>query len=211
MIGKFINMNLLNITSIRKKSVQLLFVSLVISLNLNAQNSDTTYKVNAVIGLGYSYFISSLTEFDGYNPHSYNATLKIMWQPEHLLRVGLESGFLSLYTVNQNEFNSEYGKTNIDLSLSAIPIILLFTMEFFEDFEISSGVGVYFLFNNIDSHDNKVSNSVFSNGYYSSLAYYYPLSKDFKIGGELKYYYISKIEDADISMQLSVKYNLLEY
>ena len=189
----------------------LIFPLMAISSKSFGQTADTTYKVNAVVGFGYSYFISSLSELDGFNPHSFNATAKIMWQPEHLLRVGIESGYLSLYSYKQSGFTSEYGTTDVKSSLSAVPIILIFSMELFREFEISTGVGVYFLFSEIDSYDNKVSSSVFSNGYYSSLSYYYPFNQEIRIGGELKYYYISKIEDADFSFQFILKYNFLEY
>lgn len=189
----------------------LIFTIMIFSARSFGQSSDTTYKVNAVLGFGYSYFITSLSELEGLNPHSFNATVKIMWQPEHLLRVGIESGYLSFYSYKQSGFTSEYGTTDVKSSLAAVPIILVFAMELFDNLEVSSGVGVYFLFSEIDSYNNKVSSSVFSNGYYSSLSYYYPLNKDIKIGGELKYYYISKIEDADISLQFIFKYNFWEY
>lgn len=175
------------------------------------QAQDTTYKVNAVFGFGYSYFLTSLSNLDGLNQHSFNSTLKIMWQPEHLLRVGIESGYLSFYSYEETGFKSEYGTTDVKSSLSAIPIILLFSMELFDNLEVSSGVGVYFLFSKINSFGNEVSSSVFSNGYYGSIAYFHPLNRDLSIGGELKYYYLSKIEDADLTIQLVVKYNFLEY
>jgi hypothetical protein len=187
-----------------------IFLIAIYSQNFG-QQSDTTYKVNAIVGLGYSYFLTSLTELDGLNPHSFNATAKIMWQPEHLLRVGIESGYLSFYSYKQSGFTSEYGTTDVKSSLSAIPIILVFAMELFDGLEVASGVGVYFLFSEIDSYNNKVSSSLFSNGYYSSVSYYFPLNRDLSIGGELKYYYISKIEDADLSLQLVLKYNFFEY
>lgn len=187
------------------------FISIAISFNCFAQEADTTYKVNVIAGLGYSYFITSLAELDGLNPHSFNATVKIMWQPEHLLRVGIESGYLSFYSYEQTGFTSEYGTTDVKSSLAAVPIILVFAMELFDNLEVSSGVGVYFIFSEIDSYNNKVSSSVFSNGYYASLSYYRPLNHDISIGGELKYYYLSKIEDADLTVQLVFKYNLGEY
>lgn len=188
-----------------------LLFSLALSLKCFAQSADTTYKVNAIIGLGYSYFLTSLNNLDGFNAHSFNATAKIMWQPEHLLRVGIESGYLSFYSYKQSSFTSEYGTTDVKSSLSAVPIILVFAMELFDRLEVSSGVGVYFLFSEIESFNNKVSSSVFSNGYYSSLSYFHPLNNDLSIGGELKYYYLSKIEDADLSLQVVLKYSFLEY
>jgi len=184
---------------------------IVASFRCFGQGADTTYKVNAIVGLGYSYFITSLAELDGLNPHSFNATAKVMWQPEHLLRVGIESGYLSFYSYKQGGFTSEYGTTDVKSSLSAIPIILVFAMELFDRLEVASGVGVYFLFSEIDSYNNKVSSSVFSNGYYASLSYFHSLNHDISIGGELKYYYLSKIEDADLSLQFILKYNFLEY
>lgn len=189
----------------------LIFALYIFSSSTYSQNTDTTYKVNAVFGLGYSYFISSLDNLVGFNPHSFNATAKVMWQPEHLLRVGIESGYLSFYSYKQSSFTSEYGTTEVKSSLSAVPIILVFSMELFDNFEIASGVGVYFLFSEIDSYNNKVSSSVFSNGYYASLSYLHPLNDDLSIGGDLKYYYLSKIEDANLSMQLVLKYSFLEY
>ena len=188
----------------------IIFLAVISSQNFG-QEADTTYKVNAIVGLGYSYFITSLTDLDGLNPHSFNATAKIMWQPEHLLRVGIESGYLSFYSYKQSGFTSEYGTTDVKSSLSAIPIILVFAMELFDRFDVASGGGVYFLFSEIDSYNNKVSSSVFSNGYYASLSYFLSLNRDLSIGGELKYYYISKIEDADIALQFIFKYNFLEY
>jgi hypothetical protein len=184
---------------------------IVFSLKCFSQSADTTYKVNAILGLGYSYFLTSLNNLVGFNANSFNATAKIMWQPEHLLRVGIESGYLSFYSYKQSSFTSEYGTTDIKSSLSAVPIILVFAMELFDKLEVSSGVGVYFLFSEIESFNNKVSSSVFSNGYYSSLAYSHPLNNDLSIGGELKYYYLSKIEDADLSLQVVLKYSFLEY
>ncbi|NWF88389.1 MAG: hypothetical protein HXY50_02900 [Ignavibacteriaceae bacterium] len=187
------------------------FFFLILSFKNAAQTTDTTYKVNAIFGLGYSYFLTSLSELDGLNPHSFNSTIKIMWQPEHLLRVGIESGYLSFYSYKQTGFTSEYGTTDVKSSLAAVPIILAFAMELFDRIEVSSGVGIYFLFSEIDSYNNNVSSSVFSNGYYASLSYFHPLYRDISIGGELKYYYISKIEDADLSLQLTLKYSFLEY
>ncbi len=195
----------------RAKIIFSLLFSIVLSIKCFSQSADTTYKVNAILGIGYSYFLTSLSELDGFNPHSFNATAKIMWQPEHLLRVGIESGYLSFYSYKQSSFTSEYGTTDIKSSLSAVPIILVFAMELFDNAEVSSGVGVYFLFSEIDSYNNKVSSSVFSNGYYASLSYLHPLNADLSIGGDLKYYYLSKIEDADLSMQLVLKYSFLEY
>jgi len=65
----------------------LILIFMAISSRCFGQAADTTYKVNAVVGLGYSYFFSPLSELDGFNPHSFNATARIMWQPEHLLRI----------------------------------------------------------------------------------------------------------------------------
>ncbi|MFH1194221.1 MAG: outer membrane beta-barrel protein [bacterium] len=198
-------------TRIRSKISIMILFSIIISIECFAQENDTTYNVNAVIGLGYSYYISSFINDDGFNPHSFNLTAKFMWQPEHLLRVGIESGYLSLYSLNKKNFESDYGTADVKISLAAIPIILVFSMELFEDFEVSSGVGVYLLLSDTDFYNNKVSSTVFSNGYYSALSYYFPMNDDISLGGELKYYYMSKIEDSNLTLQFLFKYNLLRY
>lgn len=197
---------------LNKFLIQLPFLFLfILSTVSRGQAADSTYKVNIFVGAGYSYYLSSFENYDGFNPGSFNITAKIMWQPEHLLRVGIESGYLSLYSVHQNNFESEYGSTDVDISLSAVPLILIFSMELFENFELTSGVGVFFLLSNVGSYDNKVSSTVFSNGYSAAASYYFPVNEEISLGGELKYYYMSKIEDSDLSLQFLFKYNLLCY
>lgn len=198
---------------ITRYQIKILFI-IVISFypaDLSAQSIDTTYEVNTFIGAGYSYYISTFDKYAGFNPHSYNLSFRIMWQPEHLLRIGIETGYISLYNLKQSSFESEFGTTEVKISLGAVPVFLVTSMEVFENFELSSGVGIYLLLTKSDFYENKVSSTVFSNGYYGAGSYYFPINEDIDIGAEVKFYYMSKIEDSDLTLQCVFKYNLLRY
>ena len=181
-----------------------------IAVNVVAQENTPPYRVNVSIGSGYSYYITSL-EMNSMNKHSFNATAKIMWQPEHLLRVGIESGYLPLYTLERKNFRSKSGTTDVAISLDAVPVMLVFAMELYPGFEVSAGLGGMILYSSMESFDNKVVSSSWSNGVALGVGWMTPVAEKVHVGGEVKWYNIAKIEDSAVVVQVALKYNLLSY
>jgi hypothetical protein len=64
--------------------------------SMYAQSMNSTYSVSSYINFGYTRFISELDDND-LNKNGFSGTIRIMWEPEHLLSVGIESGYLNLY------------------------------------------------------------------------------------------------------------------
>lgn len=175
------------------------------------RSQETLYKVNITFGGGYSYYISSL-QIDKLKKFQPGFTTRIMWQPEHKLRVGIESGYQKLYSLfREGFFSPEYGTTDVDLRLSAIPILLVFSMEIHPGVEIDAGIGEYILLTYVNSYNNTVVSYSFTNGFLLGGSYHFPLTNSLQIGATFRWLYFSKIEDALTSLQFSVKYTLLSY
>lgn len=175
-----------------------------------AQSRDVGYKVNLDLGFGYSYYLTSL-EYENLHYRPFVLTTRLMWQPEHLLRIGLESGYVPLYLIETKEAQSVFGETDITISLDALPIMFIFSMEVHSKFEIYGGIGGFILFSEMNSFDNKVSSISWSNGSEIGASFWFFQKGDWQIGSEMKTYYISKLDDWDLLLQLRIQYELFAF
>jgi hypothetical protein len=138
-----------------------------------------------------------------------------MWHPEHLLSLGIESGYTYLYSVKSSINSVEFGYSEIKASMISVPLMMVSSMRIFPltlpDFEVHGGGGVYWLFNNGELYGRNISSSIFSFGYNLGATYLVPLSQAFSIGAEVKYYYISKLQDSDIGLKILFSYDFLSW
>ena len=195
--------------------VNIVFATLIISLTAclsqsYAQTDDFEYAVTAYINAGYSRFISEL-DYEDLNKNGFSGTIRLMWEPEHLLSIGLESGYLQLYDITTQITYEDTITFNGSSELTAVPIIAVYSMELFENFKLSVGSGIFLLTSKVDALGNPVNSEQVSTGVLGSVSYYHPLSQTISLGGEIKYYLINKIEDGDLTLQLSLQYRFLTY
>ncbi|MCW9064807.1 MAG: hypothetical protein OQJ78_00810, partial [Ignavibacteriaceae bacterium] len=73
------------------------------------------------------------------------------------------------------------------------------------------GSGIFLLTSKVDALGNPVNSNQVSTGVLGSASYYHPLSHIISLGGEIKYFLINKIEDSDLTFQLSFQYRFLTY
>lgn len=209
----------------RKNKIILVIIFFLLSntVPLQAESSDNEYRLNTYIGMGYNRFISNLEE-NGLNKNGFNVTLRILWKPEHLLRVGLETGYVKLFSVNVNNLNTdEFGGTSLKSRMSAVPLFLVWSMDLGKMFEVNIGTGGFLLYSSVESFGNRVTSTEFSNGYIISLTYLRNLSPDIDVGIELKWDYVNKIgnelrwgslkrlSDGNILVQIVFKYTILKW
>ena len=175
-----------------------------------SQTDDPEYAVTTYINAGYSRFISEL-DFKDLNKNGFTGTIRIMWEPEHLLSIGIESGYLQLYDISTQLTIQDTITFNGSSELTAVPILAVFSMELFENFKISVGSGMFLLTSKVDALGNPVNSNQVSTGVLGSASYYYPISHTISLGGEIKYYLINKIEDGSLNFQFSFQYRFLTY
>jgi hypothetical protein len=187
----------------------ILFLVIFLSLKAYGQ-SDSSYYVNVSAGAGYGLFLTEL-DTDGLNKSGFNGSFRIMWHPEYRLGIGLETGYLQFYSLKQQSVNTEYGTTDINAKLNAVPILLIISMNIYEGFDLCIGSGPYLLYSTVESHNNKVTSTEINSGFLMSGRYLHPINNSISIGGELKYNYVNKINDGSLSLQFLLRYHILEY
>jgi hypothetical protein len=189
--------------------VMLLFT--IANTGLKAQEKDSLYHINFNIGFGTAFYLTDMNYKNLSDNYPFVFTFRFMWEPEHLLRLGIESGYLPLFYLESKFHDTIFGDTEAELSLNSIPILGVFAMEVFQNFEVLGGVGGFLLISEVTSFDNYVLSTSWSNAYELGFSYLHPINKKLKIGGEFKTYYITKLENYDMVFQIALKYSLFSY
>ena len=189
----------------------MLLAFLLATTELKAQESDSLYHINFDIGLGPAMYLTNMDYENLYGSYPFVFTFRFMWEPEHLLRLGIESGYLPLFYLETKFYDTVFGDTEAELSLNSVPIMGVFAMEVVENFEVFGGVGGFILISEVTSFDNYVLSTSFSTAYELGFSYLHPINKKLKIGGEVKSYYITKLENYDLVFHVALKYTLFSY
>jgi len=175
-----------------------------------SQVEDTTYSLTTEIGLGYSRYFTTM-DYSDLNKSGFSGTLRIMWNPEHLLSIGLETGYQYLYSIDVKNIQTEFGPSDFSASMVSVPIFIAIAMKLTPNIKLIGGSGTYLLFNNGNLFGDKLKSSQISIGAYAGIIYLYPLSNRISIGGELQYSYYSKIQDQTSALQFYFVYKFLEW
>jgi len=185
-------------------------MNIFLSLYVPAQTNNPDYTLTTEFGAGYSYYLTDM-EYNDLNKNGFAGTLRFMWNPEHLLSVGLETGYYYLYSIRVEDMNTEFGNSKFSASMIAVPVYFVIKMKITDRIRILGGSGTYLLFNRGELFGDELKSSLISIGLYTGLSYTHPLTKDFSIGGEIKYSYIAKIQDQTLSVQAIFTYNLIRW
>jgi len=169
-----------------------------------------TYYLNLEGGAGYARYITDMDQ-SGLNQNGIASSIRVMWQPEHLLRIGLESGYNSLFSYEESNIDTEFGPTDAQSSVTSIPLLFVVAMQITPAFDISVGIGPSFLKTSFDAFGWHTTSSQVSISYYLATRYYYPLDQNLSLGGELRWYQIQKLEDSTLSLQFFLSYHLLSW
>lgn len=195
-----------------------IFILILAFNNLSAQVSDKLsppgiekkHSLVLYVGGGYSSYISPFN-FKGTGVESDivrngpGATIRVLWQPQYRLRVGIESGFYNFYSYKLVNGNKQ-GK----LSITAIPIMVVWSMSIVKRLEIFAGIGSYLITSKLD-YDGKVSSKANSLGTSVALSYKIPLSNRIAIGAEAKWMDAFQTKDAAVSAELRVIWKFFQW
>ncbi len=177
---------------------------------MNAQSSDSLHYLNFDFGIGYGIHFSDL-DYEGLIKEQGIGSFNVMWEPEHLLRVGIESGYLQLYSLDSKVYDTIFGSSDVFLTLHGVPIILLSATEILPKFEVIAGIGGIILISEVESFGNNVRSVSWSSAYEFGVSYLTPVAKKLKMGGELKSFYISSTDNFQVSLQLKFKFDFYSY
>jgi len=192
------------------KIKKVLLALILYSFTAFGQVTDKPYSLTTEVGLGYSRYITTL-DYDDLNKNGFSGTFRIMWNPEYLLSIGLETGYQYLYSIEMTNTETEFGTSDFSASMVSVPIFLAIAMRVLPNLKIIAGSGMYLLYNDGSAFGDALESNQISIGAHGGIAYTYPLNNLISIGGELQYSYYSKIQDQNVSLQFVFIYQLLEW
>lgn len=161
------------------------------------------------IGGGGSYCTSSVghpavqqTDINRMNPV---ASFRIMWHPQYRLRIGLETGMVTFYS-----YSVVNGNTKGKLKLSAIPVVIVWSMPILKRVNAYAGVGSYFLTTHLD-YQGKVTSKSVSLGANFAIDYQQPISKNVRLAIEAKWMDAFVTKNTALLLQLHMGWRFLEW
>jgi hypothetical protein len=137
------------------------------------------------------------------NELNYSFAGRVMWEPEHRLSIGFETGYYRLYSLTQT------GPLQTKIRNSAIPLQLIISMKFFKSFYGNFAIGRSILINDVTTNfDGNFDATTFSLADFStSLGYKRQLNHRFSLGVETKFFLSSKADDKNIALLFMAGYS----
>lgn len=180
-------------------------------------DSDTAkrgpYTIVVSAGAGMSYYSSHLGVPDVLeNKHlgrfGAPASLRVMWHPDHRLRIGLESGWTTLYS-----YRGQVAGEPVQVYVSTVPVLLLFSMPLAwlkgtdrtltRRLAVTTGTGVYFNHSQLN-YNGTVKTNTSSLGWMAAASYTYPVGRKFRVAGEVKWYDAVAAENAVFTTEIQL-------
>ena len=175
-----------------------------IAFNCMAQTADSArvkkHRFTFYAGVGPNFYLNNLVlAKNKVNEFNYSFVGRIMWEPEHNLSLGIESGYNRLYSVN-TELPAPHGSVHI--VNVAIPIQIVVSMKFFKDYYASFSMGQSILLNNVSTTENGTfdATTVSLGDFGATIGYRRLVNDRIYLGGEIKGYYSSKLQDRNIAL-----------
>lgn len=133
------------------------------------------------------------------------ASLRVMWQTDHRLRLGVETGYVNMYS-----YRGFVNDQPAQVRVSAIPMLAVFSMSVVKRFALYAGTGPY-LINSHLTYDGLTRGSTFSLGWMVAGTYTQPISKNLGLAAELKWYDATQTEDACLMAQATLVWRALTW
>jgi hypothetical protein len=177
---------------------------------LNSQ-PDSMHKNALVIyiGGGYGFFASTQGAPEYLHPAvsriNQVVTVRVLWHPPFLLKVGLESGLVNFYRYSFKDTANQSGS----IRLSAVPVLLEWSMAVTRHFNLIAGSGGYILTTTLN-YQGKSSAQKFSVGWMAAASYIVPLSKNTGLGAEAKWLYAAGTSNGLVCLQIQFVWKFLK-
>jgi hypothetical protein len=184
----------------------LLIVCVLSGLEATAQDKKpNNWSVGG--GFGWFHYVNTLDRGTGQvKPNQLGYTFRFMWEPEHRLAMGVESGYYTLYDINKDSTSAS--PVAGQASLTAIPIMLVLRMRLLPNVFLSGGPGLTLMNSEASAYGNTSKSSFLSlSNVHVSVMYRKRISERFDIGAEGKFLYFGKTEDYGFSVQVVGAYH----
>jgi hypothetical protein len=169
---------------------------------------DSSFAVVLFGGAGLTRYVAEINTPVGLRASVHREgsafTLRAMWYPDHLLRIGIETGWVRFFSYTL------HGAADGNLYLSATPMLLVFSMPLTDRLNVYVGAGGYFVSSKLEFESTVRANEL-SQGWMLAASYVFPLTESFGIAAEAKWYNASQFEDATITAQAMIVWRCFEW
>ena len=172
---------------------------------------DGMYAVVATVAAGYTHYVNPYVTQIDINREGVAVSGRILWHPDNRLRIGLESGWTRFYSYNLVDVETSFGRTDASLSLSAVPMLLVFAMPVYGDFTIYGGTGGYLVHSRAESFGVTVDVDRFSQGWMAAAGWDAQTGSRYRLGVELKWYGATEFGDGVVALQMKMDFTLLDW
>ena len=178
------------------------------------------YALVLSVGGGLSYYSTHLgvpasLEQTSVSRFGVPLTLRAMWFPDHRLRIGLESGWTTMYS-----YKGSVGNDRANVYVSAVPILLVFSMPLawlsgtnrsvMRRMSVTGGPGYYLIRSRLD-YLGTVQTTSNSLGWAIAGAYTQPLGPKVRLAFELKWYDAVAAENAAFAAQIQLNWRAFSW
>lgn len=172
---------------------------------------DTSFSVLASVGGGFGVNISQeILLPKGSDNRGPVGTLRLMWKPDHRLRVGLETGWLRLTSASGVLHDSAGAADYRSLELDGVPMMVLFSMNFGR-LSLNAGAGYYLLFSYLRGRGDGARSTQWNYGITASVEYMVPVTSSLQLGGGVGAYGITQLGQYVAALQLRAQYCAFEW
>lgn len=133
---------------------------------------------------------------------------RVLWHPDHLLGVGLLSGYILFVSDSHWRVDSN-SSTEVSGRLTAIPLMIDVSMQK-GHFDVGAGLGGYIL-STVLTDSATSRSSKFELGILAHASYHMPIGGGWYLGPELVINFLSYRGIASVAPQLELKYDLIAY
>jgi hypothetical protein len=191
------------------------FCLFAVTISLLAQKNEDVRSLKLTIGGGIGHYFNTFTNVLDKDVRNNRPAFsgKLVWQPEHRLRIGVESGYYFIYSTTR--IQSDNKTELLTSSLKVIPLFLCLSMKTAKHLELNFATGwsdLIYTVNINKSKKNKVTGHTYSmSNFTAGFTYFIPLGKKMDLGAECKYLYIGKTADNHISVLLNISYKIVHW
>ena len=185
------------------------FSSKAADVDSTKNNSAGEYSLVLYAGGGYSKYANSngipkSVPTDA-TKSGFGGTIRLMWHPDHLLRLGLETGRIPFYS-----YKIEDPMSSGELTLSAVPIMIEWSMPITKRINIFVGYGIYLMNSKLDFYGETVSKTN-SLGYLIAANYIHPIAENLGLAGEVKWMNANETKNDVLNLQVQLVWKFFKW
>ncbi len=188
------------------KGLYILLICLLSYSNVFANDSTSNQRHFEVgIGLGTSLLLNAPS--NQAREIMFFPSIQAFWKPGKHLNIGIETGFMSIMSKTDVGIETEFGKTDFKAKLTAIPLELVFNLNF-NRIDLYGGLGIAFMNSKIIAFEETSSVNRIAGSFYYGLGYKIFTFSDFsiEIGANVHYLEIIKKSVASVSVFTSAEF-----